>query len=72
MLAFYGAETNRAAGVMVKEINAAGGLLGRPVELVTRDSKGTVNEAVRQARDLLLTENVDFLLHSINSAEWSA
>ena len=69
MLAFYGAETNRAAGVMVKEINAAGGLLGRPVELVTRDSKGTVNEAVRQARDLLLTENVDFLLHSINSAE---
>ena len=68
-LAFYGAETNRAATVMVKEINASGGLLGRPVELISRDSKGTVTEAVRQARDLLLTENVDFLLHSISSAE---
>ena len=39
-LAFYGSETNRAAVVMVKEINASGGLLGRPVELITRDSKG--------------------------------
>jgi branched-chain amino acid transport system substrate-binding protein len=68
-LAFYGSETNRAAVVMAKEINGSGGLLGRPVELISRDSKGTVTEAVRQARDLLLTENVDFLLHSINSAE---
>ncbi len=37
--------------------------------MIVRDSKTTVNEAVRQARDLLFTENVDFLLHSINSAE---
>jgi branched-chain amino acid transport system substrate-binding protein len=68
-LGFYGAETNRAAELIIKQINAAGGLLGRPVELITRDSKTTVNEAVRHARDLLLTENVDFLMHSINSAE---
>jgi branched-chain amino acid transport system substrate-binding protein len=68
-LSFYGAETNRAAELMVKQINASGGILGRPVTLTVRDSKNSVNEAVRQARDLLLTENVDFLLHSINSAE---
>src|SRR6185312_6707036 len=68
-LGFYGAETNRAAELVVKQINASGGLLGRPIELIARDSKTTVNEAVRHARDLLLTENVDFLLHSISSAE---
>lgn len=68
-LAFYGAETARTAQLIVKQINDRGGLLGRPVELVVRDSKTTVNEAVRQARDLVYTENVDFLLQSINSAE---
>ena len=68
-LGFYGKETERAAELVVKQINSAGGLLGRPVQLISRDSKTTVNEAVRQARDLLFTEQVDFLLHSINSGE---
>lgn len=68
-LAFYGAETVRTAQLVVKQINEKGGILGRPVELIVRDSKTTVNEAVRQARDLIYTENVDFLLQSINSAE---
>src|SRR3977135_146125 len=68
-LSFYGAEPKLPAELMVKQINASGGILGRAVELIVRDSKNAVNEAVRQARDLLLTENVDFLLHSINSAE---
>ncbi|MGD0026409.1 MAG: ABC transporter substrate-binding protein [Xanthobacteraceae bacterium] len=68
-LGFLGSETVRAAILVVKQINDGGGLVGRPVELLVRDSKTTVNEAVRQARDLLFTENVDFLLHSINSAE---
>ena len=68
-LGFYGLETTRAARVGVDQINASGGLLGRPVELIVRDSKTQVNEAVRHARDLLLTEEVDFLMHSISSAE---
>jgi branched-chain amino acid transport system substrate-binding protein len=68
-LGYFGAETSRTAELLVKQMNASGGLLGRPVELLVRDSKTTVNEAVRHARDLLLTEEVDFLLHSINSAE---
>ena len=68
-LGFYGQETSRAAQIIVNQINAAGGLIGRPVKLIVRDSKSTVNEAVRHARDLAFTENVDFLMHSINSAE---
>jgi branched-chain amino acid transport system substrate-binding protein len=68
-LSFYGKETQRSAELVVKQMNEAGGLLGRPIQLIVRDSKTTVNEAVRQARDLVFTEQVDFLLHSINSAE---
>jgi branched-chain amino acid transport system substrate-binding protein len=68
-LGFYGKETERSAELVVKQINASGGVLGRPIQLIVRDSKTTVNEAVRQARDLLFTEQVDFLLHSINSGE---
>lgn len=68
-LGFYGQETTRSAQIFVDQLNASGGLLGRPVQLIVRDSKTAVNEAVRQARDLALTENVDFLVHSFNSAE---
>ena len=68
-LSFYGIETQRTTTLLVNQINASGGLLGRPIQLLVRDSKTTVTDAVRQARDLLFTENVDFLMHSINSAE---
>jgi branched-chain amino acid transport system substrate-binding protein len=66
---FFGAETTRTMKLAAQQINAAGGLLGRPIEVIDRDSKSTVNDAVRQARELLFTENVDFLMHSISSAE---
>ncbi len=68
-LGFYGQETTRAATTLVDQINASGGVLGRPIKLIVRDSKTSVNDAVREARDLLYTENVDFLFHSINSGE---
>ena len=57
-LGFYGLQTSNAAAVVVKQINSQGGLLGRPVELIVRDSQTTVSEAVRQARDLAFSENV--------------
>ena len=68
-LGFFGQETSRAAQIIVNQTNASGGILGRPLKLVVRDSKSTVNEAVRHARDLAFTDNVDILMHSINSAE---
>lgn len=68
-LSANGSETGRAAVVIAEQLNRAGGILGRPVRLIVRDSKSTANEAVRQARDLIFTENVDFLMHSISSAE---
>ena len=64
-LGFYGQETTRSAQIFVDQLNAKGGLLGRPVKLEVRDSKTTVNEAVRHARDLA-AEDVDVLLHTMD------
>jgi branched-chain amino acid transport system substrate-binding protein len=49
-----------------------GGVLGRKVELLVRDSKADANEAVRVARELILKENVDFLVGTLTSAEGPA
>ncbi len=40
------------------EINAAGGILGRPLEIVIRDDGGTPGDAVRVAEELLTREGV--------------
>lgn len=66
---FFGTETTRAMKLAAEQVNAAGGILGRQVVIADRDSQTSVNVAVRQARDLLFSEHVDFLMHSISSAE---
>ncbi|MGI9134594.1 MAG: ABC transporter substrate-binding protein, partial [Rhodoferax sp.] len=45
----------------VEEINAAGGLLGRKVEVVARDDAGKPEEALRHAIELSANEHVDVL-----------
>src|ERR1700722_18545370 len=51
------------------EINARGGILGRPVELVVEDStSGDAGVAVLKARKLIEGAGVDFLLGNVNSA----
>ena len=51
------------------EINAKGGILGRPVELVVEDStSGDAGQAVQKARKLIEGDKVDFLLGNVNSA----
>ena len=43
------------------EINAAGGLLGRKVEIVSRDDNGNPGDAVRVAEELVSREKVDLI-----------
>jgi branched-chain amino acid transport system substrate-binding protein len=51
------------------EINAKGGILGRPAELVVEDStSGDAGVAVQKARKLIDGDKVDFLLGNVNSA----
>lgn len=45
----------------INEFNANGGLHGRKMEILTRDSKFKPDEALAHARELVLKENVDFL-----------
>src|SRR5512134_3858977 len=70
--ALFGEPASKGAMMFVEEINAKGGVLGRKLELITRDSKGNADEAVRQARELILKDNVDFLVGTLTSAEGPA
>src|SRR5438094_1322598 len=70
--ALFGEPASKGAQMFVEELNGKGGVLGRKVELLVRDSKGQPNEAVRVARELILKENVDFLVGTLTSAEGPA
>ena len=45
----------------VEQLNAAGGVLGRPVEVISRDDAGKPQEAIRLAGELLNDQKVDLL-----------
>ncbi len=45
----------------VEEVNAAGGLLGRKVEVISRDDSGKPEEAIKHAIELTSSEQVDVL-----------
>ena len=45
----------------VEEVNAAGGLLGRKVEVISRDDAGKPDDATRHANELLASHRVDLL-----------
>ena len=49
------------------EVNAAGGVLGRPLEIVSRDDNGTPGDAVRVAEELVARERVVMLMGTFAS-----
>jgi len=51
----------------IEEVNAAGGVLGRPLAVISRDDKLNPEAALREARDLIINENV-FWLHGVTSS----
>jgi branched-chain amino acid transport system substrate-binding protein len=70
--ALFGEPALKGAQMYVEELNAKGGVLGRKIELLARDTKGNADEAVRVSRELILKENVDFLVGTLTSAEGPA
>ncbi len=66
-ISLFGEANRDGAQLAVDELNAAGGVLGRPVELIVRDDQAAPEDGVAQARDLILSENVDALLGPVSS-----
>ena len=53
----------------VEQINASGGILGRPVTLLVEDStSGDAGTAVQKARKLIDRDRVSFIIGNVNSA----
>jgi branched-chain amino acid transport system substrate-binding protein len=53
----------------IEQINAAGGIVGRQVQLLSEDStSGDAGTAVQKARKLIERDKVNFLLGNVNSA----
>src|SRR5215471_20423495 len=50
-----------------EEVNAAGGVLGRPLEIVSRDDNGNPGDAVRVAEELISREQVAMLMGTFAS-----
>ena len=51
----------------LEEVNAAGGVLGRKLEIVSRDDNGNPGDAVRVAEELLTREKVHFIMGTFPS-----
>jgi branched-chain amino acid transport system substrate-binding protein len=65
----YGKPILAGAQMAVAEINANGGILGKKLEILARDSKANADEAVRLSRELIIKAGVDFLVGTLTSAE---
>ncbi|KRE05861.1 ABC transporter substrate-binding protein [Bosea sp. Root381] len=61
-VAQLGTSSRNAALLEVEKVNAAGGLAGRTIELVIRDTKGQPQEAARVARELVNSDGCELLI----------
>jgi branched-chain amino acid transport system substrate-binding protein len=68
-MAYLSAKDNAdGAKIAVDEINKAGGVLGRPMELLVRDSALKTDVGIAAARELVVDQKVNFLLGPVSSA----
>ncbi len=66
--ASYGVQSRAATEVAVEEINAAGGISGRKLTVITKDSEGDNALAIQLARQLIDKDQVV----AIHGPQWSA
>ena len=53
--------------IALEEINAKGGILGKKVEAIIRDTEAKTDVAVREVKDLILREKVNFIIGPCSS-----
>lgn len=66
--ATFGQSTDRGLRMKIDEINAAGGVLGRPIEIITEDDRSITEEARSAAQKLLQRDQVVALLGEVASS----
>jgi branched-chain amino acid transport system substrate-binding protein len=64
----YGIPDQESVKIAVEEINKAGGIMGRPLEMISRDDKLNPENAVREAKDLILNHKVQWIQGTVSSA----
>ena len=67
--AVFGKPSAEGAKMLVKEVNEAGGVLGRQIELLVRDCKGSPEEATRVAKEIINKNNIDFLVGGLTGSQ---
>ncbi|MDR3568094.1 MAG: ABC transporter substrate-binding protein [Syntrophobacteraceae bacterium] len=65
---YYSNDVRDAFLLMVDKINASGGILGRKVQVETRDDKFRVDVGLAEAKELIMREHVNVLMGTINSS----
>ncbi len=66
--AHFGQDTDKAVHLAVDEINAAGGLLGKPVKVTTLDDRGDSAEAASAVTRLIDVEHVNAIIGEVASS----
>ena len=61
-VAILGESSRAAAQLAIKEFNEAGGIGGREIQLIARDSKGAPDEAARVTRDLINSDDCEIII----------
>ncbi|HVY07483.1 MAG TPA: ABC transporter substrate-binding protein [Burkholderiales bacterium] len=67
-VAQLGISSTNAIQVEVDKFNAAGGLNGRKIEIIKRDSKGKPDEAANNARQLVNSDGCEIIINAESSA----
>lgn len=67
--AAYGAEERRAVEAVFNQVNAQGGIKGRKVELVVRDTKTNPTEAARLANQVIADDKVIAIIGATTGSE---
>jgi len=71
-VAFYGNESRDGAQLAIDEINAAGGLLGKKLTLLSEDDEGDAAKAVNALTKLTTRDKVSFIIGSSTSGPTQA
>jgi len=66
-VAVYGVEARNGVVMAIEEINAAGGINGKQVELLAEDDEGNPEKTVNAYKKLTTKDNVKFIIGSLTS-----